>query len=78
MDPDTIELKNLSKMFAYSQLASEIDSCDDRDTLRNIAKSFCKLYYKPIDICRAPAKSFCKLYYKQQETMQIVGLSNGE
>ena len=60
MDPDTIELKNLSKMFAYSQLASEIDSCDDRDTLRNTAKSF------------------CKLYYKQQETMQIVGLSNGE
>ena len=46
MDPDTIELKNLSKMFAYSQLASEIDSCDDRDTLRNIAKSFVKLYYK--------------------------------
>ena len=46
MDPDTIELKNLSKMFAYSQLASEIDSCDDCDTLRNIAKSFAKLYYK--------------------------------
>jgi len=60
MDPDTIELKNLSKMFAYSQLASEIDSCDDRDILRNIAKSF------------------CKLYYKQQETMQIIGLSDGE
>ena len=46
MDPDNIELSNLSKMFAYSQLASEIDSCDDRDTLRNIAKSFVKLYYK--------------------------------
>jgi len=46
MDPDTIELKNLSKMFAYTQVASEIDSCDDKDTLKNIAKSFCKLYYK--------------------------------
>jgi len=46
MDPDNIELSNLSKMFAYSQLASEIDSCDDHDTLKNIAKSFCKLYYK--------------------------------
>ena len=46
MDPDNIKLSNLSKMFAYSQLASEIDSCDDRDTLRNIAKSFVKLYYK--------------------------------
>ena len=46
MDPYYIKLSNLSKMFAYSQLASEIDSCDDRDTLKNIAKSFCKLYYK--------------------------------
>ena len=46
MDPETIELKNLSKMFAYTQLASEIDNCDDKETLRNIAKSFCKLYYK--------------------------------
>ena len=46
MDPDSIELNNLSKSFAYQKLASEIDSCDDRDTLRNIAKSFVKLYYK--------------------------------
>jgi hypothetical protein len=35
MDPDTIELSNLSKQFAYAKLASEIDT-----------KSFCKLYYK--------------------------------
>jgi hypothetical protein len=46
MDPDTIELSNLSKQFAYAKLASEIDSCDDPDELKNIAKSFCKLYYK--------------------------------
>ena len=46
MDPETIELKNLSKSFAYMQLATEIYSCNDRETLRNIAKSFCKLYYK--------------------------------
>ena len=31
MDPDTIELKNLSKSFAYQKLASEIDNCDDRE-----------------------------------------------
>ncbi len=59
MDPDTIELSNLSKQFAYTKLASQIDSCDDRDELKNIAKSF------------------AKLYYKQQETMSIIGLSNG-
>tara|TARA_A100001515_G_C4558598_1_gene205836 strand:+ start:870 stop:1055 length:186 start_codon:yes stop_codon:yes gene_type:complete len=46
MDPETIELKNLSKSFAYQQIATDIDNCDDRDTLKNIAKSFCKLYYK--------------------------------
>lgn len=59
MDPDKIELKNLSKSFAYTKLASEIDSCNDKDVLRNIAKSF------------------CKLYYKQQETMQVIGIPNG-
>ena len=46
MDPDTIELKNLSKSFAYQKLAAEIDNCDDREELRNVAKSFIKLYYK--------------------------------
>ena len=46
MDPNDIELKNLSKSFAYQKLASEIDNCDDREQLRNVAKSFIKLYYK--------------------------------
>jgi len=27
-------------------VAAEIDSCEDCEELRNIAKSFCKLYYK--------------------------------
>ena len=46
MDPDQIELKNLSKSFAYQQIATDIDNCNDRDMLKNIAKSFAKLYYK--------------------------------
>lgn len=46
MDPDKIELKNLTKSFEYTKIASEIDGCDDRDVLKNIAKSFVKLYYK--------------------------------
>ena len=46
MDPKDIELSNLSKSFAYQKLATQIDECDDRDELRNIAKSFIKLYYK--------------------------------
>jgi hypothetical protein len=59
MDPNNIELKGLEKSFAYQKIASEIDSCEDRDILKNIAKSF------------------CKLYYKQQETMQVIGIPNG-
>ena len=46
MDPNQIELTNLSKSFEYHKLASQIDECDDREILKNIAKSFCKLYYK--------------------------------
>ena len=46
MDPNKIELKNLSKSFEYVKIATDIDGCDDRDMLRDIAKSFAKLYYK--------------------------------
>ena len=46
MDPNKIELKNLSKSFEYIKIATDIDGCDDRDMLREIAKSFAKLYYK--------------------------------
>tara|TARA_Y100000361_G_scaffold148223_1_gene160758 strand:- start:55 stop:240 length:186 start_codon:yes stop_codon:yes gene_type:complete len=46
MDPDSITLKNLSKQFAYQQIATDIDNCNDSDVLKNIAKSFAKLYYK--------------------------------
>ena len=46
MDPNEIELKNLSKQFAYQKIATDIDNCDDCETLKNIAKSFAKLYYK--------------------------------
>ena len=38
MDPDQIELKNLSKSFAYQQIATDIDNCNDRDMLKNSAK----------------------------------------
>ena len=46
MDPDAIKLSNLTKSFEYTKLASEIDSCRDIEQIKNIAKCFCKLYYK--------------------------------
>ena len=33
MDPDTIELSNLSKSFEYTKMASEMDRCDDMEEL---------------------------------------------
>ena len=50
MDPDQIELKNLNKGFEYVKLAKEIDSCDDKNTLKDIAKSYAKLYLKQQEV----------------------------
>ena len=50
MNPDDIDLENLSKSFEYFKIASVIDDCDDQETLRNIAKSYCKLYYKQQEV----------------------------
>ena len=46
MDPNEITLTNLTKSFEYTKIASEIDVQNDITTIKNIAKSFCKLYYK--------------------------------
>lgn len=50
MDPDSIQLDNLSKSFEYTKISSEIDKCDDTDKLRLVAKSYVKLYLKQQEI----------------------------
>lgn len=50
MDPDKIELENLSKSFEYFKISSEIDNIDCLDTLRNVAKSYVKLYFKQQEV----------------------------
>ena len=50
MDPDKIELENLSKSFEYHKFSSEIDKIDDIDSLRDIAKSYFKLYLKQQEV----------------------------
>lgn len=50
MNPDNIELKNLSKTFEYFKYASEIDNIENVDDLRNIAKSYYKLYLKQQEV----------------------------
>jgi len=50
MDPDKIELENLSKSFEYFKVASEIDSVSDLDEIKNIAKCYFKLYLKQQEV----------------------------
>jgi len=50
MDPDKIELKNLNKSFEYFKYALEIDNIDDVETLKNVAKSYYKLYLKQQEV----------------------------
>ena len=50
MDPNNIDLENLSKSFEYFKVASEIDSIDDVADLKNIAKCYYKLYLKQQEV----------------------------
>jgi hypothetical protein len=50
MDPNSIKLEDLSKSFEYTKACIEIDSIDDIDELKNIAKSYMKLYLKQQEV----------------------------
>ena len=46
MNPDDIELENLSKIFEYERISREISSCENIEQVKDIAKSFVKLHLK--------------------------------
>lgn len=50
MDPDKIDLENLSKNFEYYKIKLKIDSIESLDDLRNIAKSYVKLYLRQQEV----------------------------
>jgi hypothetical protein len=50
MNPDDVELENLSKIFEYERISREIDSCEDIEQVKNIAKSFVKLHLKQQEV----------------------------
>lgn len=50
MDPDKITLDNLSKGFEYFKLSKEIDSLDNVESIKNVAKAYCKLYLKQQEV----------------------------
>jgi len=50
MNPDKVSLENISKMFEYEKLSRDIDSIDDIETLKNLAKSYVKLYLRQQEV----------------------------
>jgi hypothetical protein len=50
MDPNKIKLEKLSKEFEYHKIKNEIDSCECIETVKNIAKSYAKLYLKQQEV----------------------------
>lgn len=56
MNPDDITLDTMSRSFEYEKLAREIDGIDDLKTLRNVAKSYVKLFLKQKETIGSIAK----------------------
>jgi len=50
MNPESIELQNLSKNFEYFRYSMEIDNIENIEDLRNIAKCYYKLYLKQQEV----------------------------
>lgn len=50
MNPNDIELKNLSKVFEYEKLSRELDNCNNLDEIREKAKYCIKLYLSTLEV----------------------------
>lgn len=50
MDPNEITLDALSKQFSYQKISNDIDAIDDISMVRNIAKSYAKLFLKQQEV----------------------------
>jgi hypothetical protein len=46
MDHESMKLETVSKMFEFEKISRELDTCTNIDLLRNICKSYVKLYMK--------------------------------
>jgi len=50
MDPNKIILSDVNKLFEYEKISREIDGCEDLEFLRNMTKSYVKLYMKQQEV----------------------------
>ena len=46
MNPDDIQLTGIAKSFEYEKLSREIDTINDAKTLKNMLRSYIKLFLK--------------------------------
>lgn len=58
MNPDELQLESVSKLFEYEKISRELDTCTNIDLLRNLCKSYVKLYMKQEEVIANMAKSF--------------------
>jgi hypothetical protein len=55
MDPDEVTLENLTKNFEYVKFSNQIDTINNVEDLRNLAKCYFKLYLKQQEVlCQFP------------------------
>jgi hypothetical protein len=52
MDPDEIQLEDLSKSFEYMKACIEIDAVEDIDQIKIVAKAYMKLYLKQQEVLK--------------------------
>lgn len=50
MNADKLDLTTVSKMFEYEKISRQLDACTNIDLLRNICKSYIKLYMKQEEV----------------------------
>lgn len=50
MHPDKIDLETMTKLFEFEKLSREIDNVSDIQELKNLAKSYIKLYLKQQEV----------------------------
>ena len=50
MNPDDVLLENLTKNFEYVKFSNQIDTINDIEDLRNLAKCYFKLYLKQQEV----------------------------
>ena len=55
MDPDEVTLENLTKNFEYVKFSNQVDTINNIEDLRNLAKCYFKLYLKQQEVlCQFP------------------------